>query len=241
MECSWGQPYIKAYLRLVHLGLGLSLSLCPELSLSPFSYLPHPMTRSLKPKSSVRWSRYILFFALISSASLLYRHYIHHAGDLEAFPSHGDLREFYAAHAPPPIEHPIPELMREAEAKFNKMLASQSTTLSEAVKKYKARYGRNPPLGFDDWFKFATDNGATIIDEYDQLINDLRPFWLLKGEEIRRRSVQVGLLPSVDLVRIQGGKTKTIDVNTGFDDAEVGARAKGFRVMLEKFQCEAFC
>ena len=78
-----------------------------------------------------------------------------------------------------------------------------------------------------------------IIDEYDQLIEDLRPYWLLSGKEIRRRSVQVGLLPSVDLVRIEDGKTRTIDVNTGFDDAEVGARAKGFRVMLEKFQCQS--
>ena len=71
------------------------------------------------------------------------------------------------------------------------------------------------------------------------MIEDLRPYWLLSGKEIRRRSVQVGLLPSVDLVRIEDGKTRTIDVNTGFDDAEVGARAKGFRVMLEKFQGES--
>lgn len=85
-------------------------------------------------------------------------------------------------------------------------------------------------------YTFAKNNDVVIIDEYDQLINDLRPYWLLTGKEIRRRSVQVGLLPSVDLVRIEGGKTRTIDVNTGFDDAEVGARAKGFRVMLEKFQ-----
>ena len=71
------------------------------------------------------------------------------------------------------------------------------------------------------------------------MIEDLRPYWLLSGKEIRRRALQVGHLPSVDLVRIEGGKTRTIDVSTGFDDAEVGARAKGFRVMIEKFQCES--
>jgi hypothetical protein len=138
------------------------------------------------------------------------------------------------------IEHPIPKLMHDAQIKYDALLARQSTSLEAAVAEYKRRYGRKPPKGFDDWYKFAVDNDVIIIDEYDQLIADLRPFWLLSGEEIRRRSVQVGLLPSVDLVRVQNGKSRMIDVNTGFDDAEVGARAKGFSVMIEKFQRMSF-
>lgn len=136
----------------------------------------------------------------------------------------------------PKIVHPIPAQIKAAEVKFSKMIASQSRSLSQAVAEYKRRYDRPPPPGFDEWYKFAVDNNAVIIDEYDQLMEDLQPFWLLSGEEIRKRCVDVGLLPSVDLVRVENGKTRTIDVNTGFDDAEVGARAKGFRVMLEKFQ-----
>jgi hypothetical protein len=140
-----------------------------------------------------------------------------------------------------PIEHPIPKLMHDAQIKYDALLARQSTTLESAVEEYKRRYGRKPPKGFDDWYKFAIENDVIIIDEYDQLIDDLRPFWLLSGPEIRRRSVQVGLLPSVDLVRVENGKSRTVDVNTGFDDAEVGARAKGFRVMIEKFQRLCLC
>lgn len=138
----------------------------------------------------------------------------------------------------PPIHHPIPKLMSDARDKFDNLLKRQSKTLPAAVAEYERRYGRKPPKGFDEWYEFAKENGAIVFDEYDQLSKDLEPFWQLSGEEIRRRCIQVGFLPSVDLVRIQDGKTRTIDVSKGFDDSEVGARAKGFRVMLEKFQAK---
>ncbi|KAL7418792.1 hypothetical protein Q5752_006475 [Cryptotrichosporon argae] len=143
------------------------------------------------------------------------------------------------ARAPrPPIVHPIPGLMADARAEYDAKLSRQSRTLGEAAAEYRQRYGRDPPKGFDDWFDFAKGHGAIIIDEYDQLVRDLQPFWLFSGEELRRRCIQVGFLPSVDLVRIENGTTRTIDVSKGFDDSEVGARAKGFRVMLEKFQAK---
>ena len=141
------------------------------------------------------------------------------------------------AQAPkPPIVHPIPGLMADARDAFDQKIARQSKTLSAAVAEYKRRYGRNPPKGFDEWYDFAVKNGATIIDEYDTLASSMEPFWLFSGEEVRRRCIQVGYLPSVDLVRVENGTTRTIDVSKGFSDSEVGARAKGFRVMLEKFQ-----
>jgi hypothetical protein len=141
------------------------------------------------------------------------------------------------AQAPkPPIVHPIPTLLTNARQAFDEKLARQSKTLSAAVAEYERRYKRSPPKGFDEWYEFAIQNGATIIDEYDQLAKSMEPFWLFSGEEVRRRCIQVGYLPSVDLVRIEDGQTRTIDVSKGFDDSEVGARAKGFRVMLEKFQ-----
>lgn len=141
-----------------------------------------------------------------------------------------------AAPQRPPIVHPIPKLMKRAKDNFVDKLSRQSKTLEQAVAEYRRRYKMDPPAGFDDWFQFAKDNNVAIIDEYDQLMNDLAPWREFDGEEIRRRCVQVGYLPSVDLVRIENGMTRTIDVNKGFDDSEVGARAKGFRVMLEKFQ-----
>ena len=89
------------------------------------------------------------------------------------------------------IVHPIPKLMAEAQTKFKTMVTGQSKTLVEAVQEYKRRYGRNPPKGFDEWFEFAKENGVKIIDEYDQLVRDLEPFWGMSGEELRRRAVQV--------------------------------------------------
>lgn len=136
----------------------------------------------------------------------------------------------------PPIVHPIPKLMSRAKEQFDLKLKSQSKTLSQAVTEYKRRYKMHPPKGFDDWFQFAKDNKVDMIDEYDQLMKDLEPFHQFTGAQVRERAIQVGYLPSVDLVRVQNGTTRTIDVNKGFDDSEVGARAKGFRVMLEKFQ-----
>ena len=151
------------------------------------------------------------------------------------------------------IVHPIPKLMADAQTKFKTMIGGQSKTLADAVKEYKRRYRRNPPKGFDEWFEFAKENGVKIIDEYDQLVRDLEPFWGMSGEELRRRAVQVrrsvvfaisqaetlhqvGYLPSIDLVRLENGQAISMNILDGFNDTEVGARAKGFRVMIEKFQ-----
>ncbi|KAJ3514417.1 hypothetical protein NLJ89_g2388 [Agrocybe chaxingu] len=89
-------------------------------------------------------------------------------------------------------EHPIPRLMEEAEAKYRKKLG-----------------------GFDEWWSFAQKYEVKMVDEYDGLMSDLKPFWDLPGEEIRRRAAQVGELPSID--------------------CEVSARARGFRSMMGKF------
>lgn len=210
------------------------MSAAPTMTLRPRSSLLPPALRQVRP----------LYLAIGAVSLVLLLLTLFSSSDPASMsPSHTGSHPSYFSRlyrgrpGPKKIVHPIPAKIKAAEAKFQKMISSQSRSLSQAVAEYKRRYGRAPPAGFDEWYKFATANGAVIIDEYDQLIDDLRPFWLLSGAEIRRRSVDVGLLPSVDLVRIEKGKTRTIDVNTGFDDAEVGARAKGFRVMLEKFQC----
>ncbi|KAG6853198.1 hypothetical protein C0991_006187, partial [Blastosporella zonata] len=132
-------------------------------------------------------------------------------------------------------EHPITMLIDEAEAKHRQKLAGQSKTLKAAVAEYRRRYKRAPPKGFDQWWKFAQDNDVKFVDEYDGLVSDLAPFWELTGEELRRRALQVGELPSIDLVRIKDGTSSTLNINSAFKDAEAGARAAGFNTMLLKF------
>lgn len=84
-------------------------------------------------------------------------------------------------------EHPIPQLMAEAEQNFKRLLSRQSTTLKKAVTEYKRRYGRNPPKGFDQWWNFAQKHSVKIVDDYDALFEDLAPFWDMSGEEFRTR------------------------------------------------------
>jgi hypothetical protein len=81
--------------------------------------------------------------------------------------------------------------MDEAERRFRALLSRQSRSLRAAVREYKRRYGRNPPKGFDAWWRFVHANNVKMVDDYDGLISDLEPFWGMTGEEFRQRAFQV--------------------------------------------------
>lgn len=85
-------------------------------------------------------------------------------------------------------EHPIPKLMLAAENKFRNLLSSQSKTLAHAVAEYRRRYKRDPPFGFDEWWKYVKDNGVLMVDEYDAVNEDLAPFWDVSPVEFRLRA-----------------------------------------------------
>ena len=91
-------------------------------------------------------------------------------------------------------EHPIPKLMAEAETKFRNLLARQSKTLPQAVAEYRRRFGRDPPKGFDDWWKFIQDNGVLMVDEYNAIAEDLEPFWDLDPIEFKMRATLVCIM-----------------------------------------------
>ncbi|KAJ9475760.1 Capsular associated protein [Pseudozyma hubeiensis] len=74
-----------------------------------------------------------------------------------------------------------------AQRKFDAMVSRQSQTYDQAVERYVQQYNRQPPPGFDDWFKFAKDNNAVIIDDYGQLEKDLEPLRKIPGHVLRRR------------------------------------------------------
>ncbi|KAG7096090.1 hypothetical protein E1B28_006766 [Marasmius oreades] len=132
-------------------------------------------------------------------------------------------------------EHPIPNLMDDAERRFKEKVDRQSKTLKEAVAEYQRRYQRLPPKGFDDWWEFAKENNVVMVDEYDGLMRDLEPFYQFSGEEIRRRTAQVGTLPSINIVRVRRGKARIVNLSQDFKDSELSARAQGFKNMLKKF------
>ncbi|KAJ3817769.1 hypothetical protein F5880DRAFT_1492406 [Lentinula raphanica] len=135
--------------------------------------------------------------------------------------------------------HPITRLMSLAESQFRSKLARQSQTLEAAINEYQHRYSMRPPKGFDRWWAFAREHEIVMVDEYDGLMRDLRPFYELRGggEEVRRRLGAVVGLASVDLVRVRDGVVSTVSSAQadGYVDTEVSARAKGLGSMLGRF------
>lgn len=73
--------------------------------------------------------------------------------------------------------HPILELMERAEEAWSKKLGRASKTLPEAVAEYKRRYHRPPPIHFDKWWDYVVANNVQLPDEYDEIYQDLEPYW----------------------------------------------------------------
>lgn len=61
--------------------------------------------------------------------------------------------------------HPIDVLIARGQSRWDKLLARQSNTLAQAVMEYRRRYARDPPQGFDTWFRFAKKRRVMIIDD----------------------------------------------------------------------------
>ncbi|PPQ99419.1 hypothetical protein CVT24_005406 [Panaeolus cyanescens] len=73
--------------------------------------------------------------------------------------------------------HPIYELTRRSEKQWAEKHRRASKTLKQAVQEYRRRYGRLPPTGFDMWWDYVQKNRVLLPDEYDQIHEDLAPFW----------------------------------------------------------------
>ena len=85
--------------------------------------------------------------------------------------------------------HPIDDLMATAERIFDKTLSRTSNSLSEAAAAYRRRRGRHPPPGFQEWYEFAKERDAVVVEEFwDQIYHDLEPFWALPADTIRKEA-----------------------------------------------------
>ena len=81
--------------------------------------------------------------------------------------------------------HPIAKLMAEADLKWRDYEGRRSLTFKETVSKYRRRYGRHPPPGFKHWYKYARDRNVYNIDDFEQVMDDIRPFWGVEPNVIR--------------------------------------------------------
>ncbi|KAF3930603.1 hypothetical protein ABW19_dt0204933 [Dactylella cylindrospora] len=87
-------------------------------------------------------------------------------------------------------QHPIVELTRDQLRKFDNHVRGQSKNFAHVVQKYRRKYGRHPPPKFDEarsqvWYKFAKKRNCPNLDDFDQIMDDLRPFWGIPPAEIR--------------------------------------------------------
>ncbi|KNG52081.1 glycosyltransferase family 90 protein [Stemphylium lycopersici] len=81
--------------------------------------------------------------------------------------------------------HPIELIIRKAQQDFDRLVNQQSKTLQSAEAEYRKRYSRNPPPGFDKWFSYAQSKQSVLIDDFDMINEDLKPFWKIAPQRLR--------------------------------------------------------
>ncbi|OCT45408.1 putative capsular associated protein [Cladophialophora carrionii] len=110
-------------------------------------------------------------------------------------PALEDAVESDAPLSAPPVQrfdlHPIAQLMQQADAQWRTYETAVSTTFRQTVEKYRSKYGRHPPPGFAEWYKFARKRNVFNIDDFEQIMDDLRPFWAVNASEIRIRAAHM--------------------------------------------------
>lgn len=85
-----------------------------------------------------------------------------------------------------PLDHPIGYLIQSAKIQVNELLDKQTKNITAAAKAYRERRGRQPPPGFDRWYRFAEKHDALVIEEFfDRIYNDLNPFWGIAPRDVR--------------------------------------------------------
>ncbi|KAI1081914.1 glycosyltransferase family 90 protein [Whalleya microplaca] len=105
--------------------------------------------------------------------------------------------------------HPVDDLVYKSRVEADRWLrhATISTTLKPAVAEYKDRHhGRDPPRNFDKWFEFAQQRKSVVIDRFDQIENDILPFWGMKQQKIRDGFEILKDLPDIGIIKITDGK-----------------------------------
>ncbi|GFZ52387.1 hypothetical protein JCM24511_10160 [Saitozyma sp. JCM 24511] len=129
--------------------------------------------------------------------------------------------------------HPIYKLIRDARKAWDNKLERQSQSLEEATVEYRRRYGRQPPRGFDKWWKYVVNNNVTLPDEYDQVDRDLLPFRALTPEELTRRLNDTRNWPHTYTLQVKNG---SLHKTVSFDENEIGGareRMEGQAALIE--------
>ena len=156
------------------------------------------------------------FLILLSLIIILYFYYAQKSGLL--FSARSALSETNGLlHFTRSKRHPIELLVDQAKTKHANKIKKQSKTLEEAITEYKRRYSRNPPPGFDHWYKAAVEADVAFIDEYDTTMAAFEPFWSVSAKELRAR-VHEAIHPRLGKTPIIGLHLEDQNVSITYND-----------------------
>lgn len=112
-----------------------------------------------------------------------------------------------------PDAHPITALMEEADKKWREYESERSQTFRQTVEKYRSKYGRHPPPGFKEWYIYARRKNVWNIDDFDHVMDDLRPFWAIEPRVIRTHAAHMWENPDhgVAGIHIRNGTVARVD------------------------------
>jgi hypothetical protein len=103
---------------------------------------------------------------------------------------HDDRRQIgiqvYDSLSRPSTPHPLDDVIEKAREAHQARISKETTGIYGAVYAYRNSRGRHPPPGFDKWHARATKSQAVVVESFfDQIYEDLEPFWGLEPAEIR--------------------------------------------------------
>ncbi|WAQ90557.1 hypothetical protein PtA15_12A547 [Puccinia triticina] len=160
------------------------------------------MARLLTLPGKLRSRRSIKRIFIVSSWLFvlheLYSFLTHHRSTLPFInPSQQSLESDYIL---PP--HPIQSRLESARQRWKDKLKSQSVDYGQFKAKYRKKYNLEPPEGMREWFKIVSADGVLLVDEFDGLMDSLKPFRVMSPEELHRRTLEVAAMPTFSLLNI---------------------------------------
>ena len=105
--------------------------------------------------------------------------------------------------------HPIEVLVQNARKKYDDKLSAQSKTLAAACHEYRARYGFNPPRGFDKWFERAREYEVVFVDEFDSYMESFEPYRSIPPSRLRKDMQQANIKLDLQRLLFRGDKVRS--------------------------------